>query len=113
MRPDEPGRPEPAASGPRLSEVAFLARALSDENRLRILLAVADGRRPVTELVRETGLSQPLVSHHLRELKRALLVRVERRGPFVFYEIAGPGVIDILRDVARLAETLLAARSGF
>ncbi|HSL41015.1 MAG TPA: ArsR family transcriptional regulator, partial [Desulforhopalus sp.] len=49
--------------------IAFLAKSLSDENRLKILLAISHGKRAVGSIVDELGLSQPLVSHHLKELK--------------------------------------------
>lgn len=93
--------------------VAFLAKALSDENRLRILLSVSQGRRSVSSIVEELELSQPLVSHHLKELKRSLLVTVERSGPFIYYEIADARIIDILEDLNILAGDLLANRTTF
>ena len=67
-----------------LQMVAFLAKSLADENRLRILLCVNSGKKSVSGIVEELGLSQPLVSHHLKELRRSLLVKVERSGLFVF-----------------------------
>jgi DNA-binding transcriptional ArsR family regulator len=93
--------------------VAFLAKALSDENRLRILFSVSNGRRSVSNIVEELELSQPLVSHHLKELKRSLLVTVERSGPFIYYEIADARIIDILEDLNMLAGDLLANRTTF
>ena len=65
-----------------LQPVAFVAKSLSDENRLRILLCVNDGKKSVSSIVEELNLSQPLVSHHLKELRRSLLVKVERQRPF-------------------------------
>lgn len=97
----------------QLSSVAFLAKSLSDENRLRILLSVGDGQKSVTAIVEELGLSQPLVSHHLKELKRSLLVKVERNGPFVYYEAADRRIVDILEALGELAADLLAKRSSF
>lgn len=96
-----------------LGSPAFLARSLSDENRLRILLCVRDGQKSVSRIVEEVKLSQPLVSHHLKELKRSLLVRVERRGSFVYYELADARIIDILERLAQLAADLLHSRSHF
>jgi len=49
--------------------VAFLAKSLSDENRLKILFCISRGKKAVGSIVEELGLSQPLVSHHLKELK--------------------------------------------
>lgn len=97
----------------RLADLAFLARALSDENRLRILLLVSDGKKSVSQIVEDLDLSQPLVSHHLRELKRALLVDVERKGPFVFYGLARPDVMDVLVSISTLAGSLISERKSF
>jgi DNA-binding transcriptional ArsR family regulator len=96
-----------------LETVAFVARTLADENRLRILLCVHDGQKSVSGIVEALNLSQPLVSHHLKELRRALLVRVERRGPFVYYELADARILEILAALKDLATDLLAARTSF
>jgi len=92
---------------------AFLAKSLSDPNRLRILLYLGNGSRPVSAIVEAMGLSQPLVSHHLKELRRSLLVKVERSGPFVYYEIADARITKILEALKDLATDLLAARKTF
>jgi len=63
--------------------------------------------------VAELNLSQPLVSHHLKELKRSLLVRVERRGPFIYYEMADRRILEILQGLGGLARDLLAERNSF
>ena len=96
-----------------LTTLAFLAKSLGDENRLRILLSLENGKKSVSSIVEELQLSQPLVSHHLKELRRALLVEVERRGPFIYYELAHPGILDILKALDDLAVALLAARKTF
>lgn len=96
-----------------LSKVAFLAKTLGDENRLRILLCLNNGKRSVSQIVEELNLSQPLISHHLKELRRSLLVTVERRGPFVYYEIADVRIPKILEALKDLATDLLAARQTF
>jgi len=87
-----------------LPGLAAMGKGFSDPNRLRILLVLADGRKPVGRVVEELGLSQPLVSHHLKELRQAGLLNVEREGPFVFYEMAGPQVLDALQALASLAK---------
>ena len=93
-----------------LQTVSFVAKSLSDENRLRILLCLNNGKRSVSGIVGELNLSQPLVSHHLKELRRSLLVKVERRGPFIYYEIADARIPKILEALKDLATDLLAAR---
>ena len=96
-----------------LSTVAFLAKSLSDENRLRVLVSLRAGRLSVSGLVEALQLSQPLISHHLKELKRSLLVKVERRGPFIYYELADRRVLQIIKDLENVAGELLANRRTF
>ncbi|MBI4774055.1 MAG: winged helix-turn-helix transcriptional regulator [Deltaproteobacteria bacterium] len=105
--------PEEPLTGDNYADVAFLAKSLSDENRLRILFSVSRGKKPVSVIVKELHLSQPLVSHHLKELRHALLVQVERRGPFVYYEMADRDTIGILKALSNLATRLLAHRDTF
>jgi DNA-binding transcriptional ArsR family regulator len=93
--------------------VSFLAKSLSDENRLRILGCVSQGKRSVSSIVEELGLSQPLVSHHLKELKRSLLVKIERSGPFIYYELSDPRIMDVARMLSEVAGDLLALRKTF
>jgi DNA-binding transcriptional ArsR family regulator len=100
-------------SGKDLSSAAFLAKSLADENRLRILLCLGNGKKSVSQVVEELGLSQPLISHHLKELRRSLLVTMERRGPFIYYEMSDPRIVDILFSLEILALELLAQRKSF
>ena len=93
--------------------VAFLARSLSDENRLRIILCVSCGKKSVSSIVEALGLSQPLVSHHLKELKRSLLVKIERNGPFIYYELVDNRILDVVRTLSTVATELLTARKTF
>lgn len=97
----------------RLDTVAFLGKSISDANRLRILLSLTNGKKSVSGVVEELNLSQPLVSHHLKELRRSLVVTVERKGPFVYYEVADKKIIAIIRALADLAADLLADRDRF
>ena len=96
-----------------LQAPAYLAKSLSDENRLRIMLCIRNRKKSVSAIVEELQLSQPLISHHLKELKRSLLVEVERNGPFIYYELADKRIIDILKNLDVLATDLLARRKTF
>jgi DNA-binding transcriptional ArsR family regulator len=93
--------------------VAFLAKSLSDENRLKILFCISRGKKAVGSIVEELGLSQPLVSHHLKELKRSLLVKIERCGPFIYYEVSNPRILEAIGSLSSIAKDLLAARTTF
>jgi ArsR family transcriptional regulator len=63
-----------------LRELRAFHRALADVNRLRIVRRLADGEASVAELIAHVGLSQPLVSHHLKRLRTAGLVETRRVG---------------------------------
>lgn len=65
--------------------LANLFRLLGDPTRLRIVLACVDERRAVGTIAQGLGLSPSLVSHHLRLLRAARIVRAERQGKQVFY----------------------------
>ncbi|WP_035467002.1 ArsR/SmtB family transcription factor [Burkholderia sp. WSM2232] len=81
--------PPPTGFDPRSADtivpLADLFRLLGDPTRLRIVLACVDVRRPVGAIAEELGLSPSLVSHHLRLLRAARIVRAQRQGKQVFY----------------------------
>jgi len=93
--------------------IVFLAKALADETRVRIIMSLTHGQKTVSTMVEELSISQPLASHHLKELKRALLVTVERSGPFIYYELVDPRIRAIITDLDGLAANLLANRTTF
>ncbi|WP_442800543.1 ArsR/SmtB family transcription factor [Salmonella sp. S151_61449] len=85
------------------AEVSVLAetfRLLGDQSRLKILLQCMRGSVPVGEIAETLDLSQSLVSHHLRLLRGARLVRGERHAKHIFYSIADLHVSQVLRDMA-------------
>jgi DNA-binding transcriptional ArsR family regulator len=104
---------EPLSGDEHFQSVAFLAKSLSDENRLRILLLLSSGKKSVSRIVEELGLSQPLVSHHLKELKRSLLVNIERSGPFIYYELSDARILDVVGLLSTVASDLLSSRKSF
>jgi DNA-binding transcriptional ArsR family regulator len=87
---------------PSDSDIAVIAetyRLLGDPTRLRVLLACLGGPIPVGEIASRTGASQSLVSHHLRLLRGARLVRGTRRTKQVFYELADDHIARMLADM--------------
>lgn len=66
-------------------ELGRFFKVLSEPARLRIVLALSDECRPVSDVVDATGIAQPLVSHHLRILRDAGIARPDRRGAYVYY----------------------------
>jgi ArsR family transcriptional regulator, arsenate/arsenite/antimonite-responsive transcriptional repressor len=74
-------------------DLAARFKALADPTRVAIVNLLAGARELcVCVLVEQLGLSQPTISHHLRILREAGLVNVERRGTWAYYSLAGETV---------------------
>lgn len=86
---------------------ASLFKALADPQRVRIvnLLAVAGEPVCVCDLTGPLGIAQPTVSHHLKKLLAAGLVRRERRGTWAYYSL-DPDSLRRLADVADLQRSM-------
>ena len=82
------------------AELAEMLRIMGDPSRLSILLACLEAERPVGELAAELGLSPSLVSHHLRLLRAARIVRARRDGRHVYYTAADAHVRSVILDLA-------------
>lgn len=76
----------------RAVPVLEVARALSDQTRLRIFQALHQEERCVRDLVDSEGIPQPLVSHHLRVLAGAGLVETRRADRFTLYAVSPAGM---------------------
>jgi DNA-binding transcriptional ArsR family regulator len=83
-----------------LDSLARLFKLLSDPNRMRILFAIGKEKRSVSEIMSRTALSQTLVSFHLRPLRENGIVAAARQGPFVYYRVSEPVLIDLLLSLA-------------
>lgn len=71
---------------------------LSSPVRARTVHELTAGPLPVHELVERLGLSQSLVSQHLRVLRGARLVSTQRRGREVVYALTDDHVAHVLLD---------------
>lgn len=80
---------EPQMSEAEAEQTAAVFKALGDPARVRLvnLLATADEPACVCELTPSLGLSQPTVSHHLKKLVGAGLLRREQRGVWAYFSL--------------------------
>lgn len=83
----------------RRDRLVALYRALGDSTRLQVfrLIAAQPGPICVCDIVDRFNLSQPTISHHLKALRDAGLVRVSRRGVWAFYAV-DPAGLALLQD---------------
>ena len=75
--------------------LAKVFKALGDPTRVRLLSIIgahADGEACVCDLTDPVGLSQPTVSHHLKQLVEAGLVTREQRGKWAYYRLVQPAL---------------------
>jgi DNA-binding transcriptional ArsR family regulator len=80
-------------------ELAEMFRLMGDSSRLRIILACLDAPTCVSAVAAHTRLSPSLVSHHLRLLRAARILRPERQGKQVFYTPADKHVRCTIADM--------------
>jgi len=87
-----------------LDVVAERFKALAEPARLRILNALRQGERTVSELMEETGLGQANVSKHLQMLHALGFVERRKEGLYVHYSLRGEEVFQLCEIVCgRLA----------
>jgi ArsR family transcriptional regulator, lead/cadmium/zinc/bismuth-responsive transcriptional repressor len=85
--------------------LADLFRLLGDPTRLKIVVSCLRTPLAVSDIADRLELSVSLVSHHLRLLKGARLVRAERQGKQVYYEADDAHVRRMIEDmVSHVAE---------
>lgn len=88
-----PGRPAANANsaGPDIVQLhADFCVIFANPTRLRLLWALAEGERTVSELAELVALSLTNVSQHLRVLRNKLAVKTRKEGRTVYYRIANP-----------------------
>lgn len=81
------------------TRLAETFRLMGDPSRLRIILVCAAAPTSVNDIAERLGIAQSSVSHHLRLLRSARLVRAERRGKQVFYCLADSHVHSVIADM--------------
>jgi ArsR family transcriptional regulator len=81
-----------------------VARALGDPSRIEILhlLAVADGPVCVLDFEHHLGLAQSTVSHHLKALVDAGVLRRGPRGRWMYYTVEPEALADFRHALERL-----------
>lgn len=81
-----------------VASLSSLLKIVSEESRLKILCILRNGKHCVCELIDHVGLSQSLISHHLKDLKDIGVVDDEKKGLRVYYSLTKKGerIINLL-----------------
>ena len=96
-----------------LDEAAEYFAVLSGPARLRILHAVCDRERTVSDIIAITGLSQTNASQHLALMYRAGVLSRRKSGAQVRYAIADSKVVELCRFVCSMVASREEADEGF
>lgn len=83
--------------------LAHTFKALSDPTRIRLLSLIAaqpGGEACICDLTGPVSLSQPTVSHHMRQLVDAGLVTREQRGKWAFYRVVDAALTSLSAALA-------------
>ena len=81
----------------QITELAETFGLLADPTRLSIVAACMEQERAAREIAETLGASPSLVSHHLRLLRSARILKADRRGKQVFYSMADACVHSVLK----------------
>lgn len=81
-----------------LIDVAELFKVFGDSTRIKILSALSGGELCVCDISTAVGMTSSAVSHQLKILKNAELVKFRREGKTVFYSLADGHVNTILNQ---------------
>jgi len=80
-----------------VQELATVFAALGNEVRLKIVEMLLKNRGMFcSEIVNELHLSQPTISHHLKELRRANIIVYKKEGTLIYYEVNKDYLSDVL-----------------
>jgi ArsR family transcriptional regulator, zinc-responsive transcriptional repressor len=96
--------PAPVHTPRTLSAAGDLLRALAAPVRIAIVLQLLESDRCVHDLVDALGVTQPLISQHLRVLKSAGVVQGDRQGREVVYSLVDDHLAHIVVDAVAHVE---------
>lgn len=93
-----------------LQQIADYFQTLSEQTRIKLLFALRNGEKNVTELTECSGCSQANVSKHMGYLTKAGVVLREKRGTSVYYRVADGDIFKLCDLVSGKIADLLAAQ---
>jgi ArsR family transcriptional regulator len=85
----------------RIERAAAVLKAVAHPLRLRIVELLESGEKSVTELKDLLGVTQPLTSQHLSQMRMRGVLGSRREGTLVYYSIANPDVVKVIHCIRR------------
>ena len=85
----------------RIVRAAEVLKTVAHPLRLRIVELLESGEKSVTELKDLLGVTQPLTSQHLSQMRMRGVLGSRREGTLVYYSVANPDVIKVIHCIRR------------
>ena len=101
----------PPISDEALAMIASWFRVLAEPSRLRILRALEEGEKTITDLVVATGTTQATVSRHVQSLAEAGMVGRRKEGLLTICFIADPTITELCDTVCANLQKRFATRA--
>jgi ArsR family transcriptional regulator len=84
-------------------KISAILEEIASPSRLVILLSIGDGEACVCHLESVLNKRQAYISQHLMALRQAGIITSRRDGRFIYYRLADPALLDLIRSAGRLA----------
>lgn len=83
-------------------KISHLLEEIAAPARLAILLAIGENEACVCHLEVALGKRQAYISQHLMALRNANIITARREGRFIYYRLANPDLLTLIRDAGRI-----------
>ena len=104
--------PSKGTAGVDLWDFMAITKALADEHRVRMLLALRGRELCLCQLVELVGLAPSTVSKHMSILRQSRLVEGRKEGRWMYYRLAGPRASAAVRQAIDWVRRSLADDPG-
>jgi ArsR family transcriptional regulator len=85
----------------RIERAAEVLKTVAHPVRLRIVELLETEERSVNELKELLGVTQPLTSQHLSQMRMRGVLASRRKGTLIYYSIANPDVVKVIHCIRR------------
>lgn len=96
-----PSEADLAIDQARIERAAEVLKTVAHPLRLRIVELLESGEKSVNELRDLLGVTQPLTSQHLSQMRMRGVLGSRREGTLVYYSIANPDVVKVIHCIRR------------
>ncbi len=86
-------------------KAATIFKAFCDENRIRIIQLLQTGEKCGCNLLEDIQVSQPTLSHHMKILCDAEIVKSRKEGKWTHYSLSEEGMLQAIRYLQMLASS--------